>query len=300
MSNSNKMEVVEKTKTVENVDRNAKYVCTFCDYSCNTKFLYKQHCSTKKHKKYTTNNIEMDVKQKYTCSCGKIYTHIQSYKRHKQSCDKQLVVKQPKNMSIDDELREVITNLISQNQNILLENKEMRDMVKEMIPKIGNTVINNKFNLQIFLNEKCKDAINLTEFVQNLTLNLDDLNKTRRDGYITGITNIFVKGLRELDLYKRPIHCCDLKREVLYVRDNNEWEKDNNNKDHIKGAINIVARKQIGLIKLWEAKNPDWSKTDRGAEQYIKMIRCITNAGTQPISDNKIIRTIAKEVLIEK
>jgi hypothetical protein len=143
---------------------------------------------------------------------------------------------------MDEELMDVITKLISQNQNILLENKEMRDMVKEMIPKMGTTVINNKFNLQIFLNEKCKDAINLTEFVQNLNLNLDDLNKTRSEGYISGIANIFVKGLRELELHKRPIHCCDLKREILYVRDNNSWGKDNNNKDHIKGAINIVAK----------------------------------------------------------
>ena len=276
-----------------------KYECKFCNYSCKTKFLYKQHCATKKHKKNAGMTLQNDSSY-YECSCGKKYNHIQSYKRHVQSCKKELVKKNNHCSDIDNDLRNAITNLITQNQNILLENKEMREIVKEMIPKLGNTVINNKFNLQIFLNEKCKDAINLTEFVQNLSLNLDDLNKTSRDGYVSGISNIFVKGLRELDLHKRPIHCCDLKREVLYVRDNNEWGKESNNKEHIKGAINIVAKKQIGLIKLWEKHNPDWSKTDKGAEEYIKMIRYITDAGIHSDSDDKIIRTIAKEVLIKK
>lgn len=276
-----------------------KFECKHCNYYCQTIFLYKQHCATKKHKKMVGNLVNEEINQ-HICSCGKKYSHIQSYKRHIQICNKEIVTKNKHSRNIDVELRTAITNLISQNQNILLENKEMREIVKEMIPKIGNTVINNKFNLQIFLNEKCKDAINLTEFVQNLTLNLDDLNNTRRDGYVSGITNIFVKGLRELELHKRPIHCCDLKREVLYVRDNNEWGKEGNNKEHIKGAINIVAKKQIGLIKLWERNNPNWSNTDKGAEQYIKMIRYITDAGTHNNSDDKIIRTIAKEVFIEK
>jgi len=236
--------------------------------------------------------------RKHLCLCGKEYTHVQSFKRHTQLCGKELVEK--KKSGMDDELREVITNLITQNQNILLENKEMRDMVKEMIPKIGNTVINNKFNLQIFLNEKCKDAVNLTEFVQNLNLNLDDLQITKQEGYITGITNIFVKGLREMDMHKRPIHCSDLKREVLYVRDNNMWGKDNNNKDQIKTAIHMVAKKQVGLIKYWEAAHPKWADTDKGADEYIRMIRCVTNAGPQNNTEGKIIKTIAKEVLIEK
>jgi hypothetical protein len=284
---------------IKNNKKEQNFVCEACNYSCKTKFLFQQHCSTKKHKRNTDENVPVDTKI-HICPCGKQYNHIQSYKRHIRSCNKELAIPQTSHKTIDAELRTVITNLISQNQNILLENKEMREMVKEMIPKMGTTVINNKFNLQIFLNEKCKDAINLTEFVDNLQLNLEDLNKTRREGYISGITNIFVKGLRELELHKRPIHCCDLKREVLYVRDNNEWGKENNNKDHIKGAINVVAKKQIGLIKLWEANNPDWSKTDKGAEQYIQMVRSITDAGSQTSSENKIIRTIAKEVLIEK
>ena len=157
------------------------------------------------------------------------------------------------------ELKTMITTLITQNNNILLENKEMRGLVKDMIPKIGsnNTTINNKFNLQFFLNERCKDAINMTEFVETLHLEMDDLDKTCQNGYISGIANIFVKGLKQLELHQRPIHCSDLKREVLYVKDNDTWERDNEEK-RIKRAINTVAKKQVDKIKEWEQGNPHW------------------------------------------
>ncbi|MAA51437.1 MAG: hypothetical protein CMJ41_00030 [Phycisphaerae bacterium] len=199
-----------------------------------------------------------------------------------------------------EELRCMISTLITQNQNMLLENKDMREMVKDMIPKIGsnNTTI-NKFNLQVFLNEECKDAINLTDFVETLRLELADLDATRQNGYVNGITNIFVRGLRELELHKRPIHCSDLKREVLYVKDNDTWLKDNEDKDKMKRAITTVAKRQIDIIKDWEAKNENWNETEKGTQMYIDMVRSVTG-GNDNVSDNKIIKTIAKEVIIEK
>jgi len=303
-SSNMKTDTIQVINSEENITDNnigSKFFCESCNYHCNTSFLYKQHCSTKKHgrnknKNKNKNNNNKGVK--HLCICGKEYSHQQSFKRHSKICGKEMI--QVNSSDTNDDLHEVLTKLITQNQNILLENKEMRDMVKEMIPKIGNTVINNKFNLQIFLNEKCKDAINLTDFVQNLNLTLDDLHTPKHEGYISGITNIFVKGLREMDMYKRPIHCSDLKREVLYVRDNNSWAKDNNNKDQLKSAIHQVSKKQVGLIKYWEAENPKWSETDKGADEYIRMVRSVTNAGVQSDTDDKIIKTIAKEVLIEK
>jgi hypothetical protein len=200
------------------------------------------------------------------------------------------------------ELKNMITTLITQNNNILLENKEMLGLVKDMIPKIGshNTTINNKFNLQFFLNERCKDAINMTEFVETLHLEMDDLDRTCQNGYISGIANIFVKGLNQLELHQRPIHCSDLKREVLYVKDNDTWERDNEEKK-IKKAINAVAKKQIDKIKEWEKQNSHWTTTENGTKEYIEMVRNVTNAGGDDArSDNKIIKTIAKEVIIEK
>lgn len=274
-----------------------KFYCKKCDYGSNKKFLYKQHCETKKH-----NNVQCSkMLKKYAvlqkCQCGRTYKHIQSYKRHKKTCG---VITNIPSDEEKEELRGMISTLITQNQNMLLENKEMREMVKDMIPKIGNnnTTI-NKFNLQVFLNEQCKDAINLTDFVETLKLELCDLDETRQNGYVTGITNIFVRGLRELELHKRPIHCSDLKREVLYVKDNDTWLKDNNNKQRMKQAITTVAKRQIDIIKEWETKNPDWNETYYGRQMYIDMVRNVTG-GNESIDDNKIIKTIAKEVIIEK
>ena len=288
------------------------YYCECCDYKCSTKFLYNQHLSTKKHKKTEMLNNAQENMQQHRCSCGREYSHVQSYKRHLKTCEykknENVIIKKRDNQIMEetgdsekDELRSMVKQLIMQNQNMLMENKEMREMVGEMIPKIGNnnTTIQNKFSLQIFLNETCKDAINLTDFVKTLDLELDDLDNTRRHGFITGITDIFVKGLKQLELNKRPIHCSDLKREVLYVKDNDTWGRDNN-KNNMKQAISDVAKKQIDKIKEWEGKHPNWNATDSGTTQYIEMIRNVTNSDEEENPENKIIKTIAKEVLIDK
>jgi hypothetical protein len=240
----------------------------------------------------------------YNCPCGRTYKHIQSYNRHKKECSTEIttITNETENNKDDekDELRNMISTLISQNQNMLLENKDMREMVKDMIPKLGNnnTTI-NKFNLQVFLNEQCKDALNLTDFVATLQLELADLDATRQHGYVNGITNIFVRGLRELELHKRPIHCSDLKREVLYVKDNDTWLKDDDDKARMKQAITTVAKRQLAIIKDWEAKNDKWNETDKGTKMYIDMVKSVTG-GSDESSENKIIKTIAKEVIIEK
>ena len=274
------------------------YYCEKCDYSCNKLFLYKQHCSTKKHLQSQCSKMLNLYANDFTCECGRRYKHVQSYNRHIKECRVKLSHTQN---SEKEELRGMISTLITQNQNIIMENKEMRELVKDMIPKIGsnNTTITNKFNWQFFLNEQCKEALNLTDFVETLKLSLSDLDETRQNGYVTGITNIFIRGLRELELHKRPIHCSDLKREVLYVKDNDTWEKDNEDKQMIKCAINTLAKKQIDKIKEWEASTPNWNKTEEGTQKYIEMVRNITGDHGEN-SDNKIIKTIAKETIIEK
>ena len=289
----------EKICTLNPSHNNFKFYCEKCDYGCHKSFLFAQHQKTQKHQKEKCSKMLKKNMQEHKCSCGRIYRHIQSYNRHLKNCTTILSSSTDKEK---DDLQKTITTLITQNQNILMENKEMREMVKDMIPKIGNnnTTINNKFNLQFFLNEQCKDAINLTDFVETLQLELADLEQTRQNGYITGITNIFVRGLKELELHKRPLHCSDLKREVLYVKDNDTWERDNSDKKMMKQAINTVAKRQIDTIKEWEASNPDWNKTEAGTKMYIDMVKNVTDTGEDDKNDNKIIKTIAKEVIIEK
>ena len=291
---------------------NYKFYCQKCNYGCNRKNMIEQHRRTKKHNGLFANNTSLN---KYKCRCGKTYKHARNLNRHTQDCmcisddkisdDKISDDKIPGNISLSNdnaELKNMITTLITQNNNILLENKEMLGLVKDMIPKIGsnNTTINNKFNLQFFLNERCKDAINMTEFVETLHLEMDDLDNTCQNGYISGVADIFVKRLKQLELHQRPIHCSDLKREVLYVKDNDTWERDNEEKK-IKKAINVVAKKQIDKIKEWEQQNHNWTTTEHGIKEYIEMVRNVTNTGGDDgRSDNKIIKTIAKEVIIEK
>ena len=145
--------------------------------------------------------------------------------------------------------------------------------------------------------------MNLTEFVDNLSLEINDLNETRRNGYVSGITNILVRELKQLDFNKRPIHCSDLKRETIYIKDNNEWGKDNTEKQLMKKAITTVAKRQINKIKEWEAENLNWDKSDIGTNEYLEMVKNVTDMGEdteRDKSENKIIRSIAKEVLIEK
>ena len=275
------------------------FYCEKCDYRCHKLFLFKQHCSTKKHCEIKCSKMLKKNADQYKCHCGRIYKHIQSYNRHLKTCNVEL--SQCQN-SEKEELRGMISTLITQNQNMLMENKEMRELVKDMIPKIGsnNTTITNKFNWQFFLNEQCKDAINLTDFVETLKLSLADLAETRQNGYITGITNIFVRGLRELELHKRPIHCSDLKREILYVKDNDTWEKDTENKQMVKNAISTVAKRQINKIKEWEAVNPNWNQTENGTQMYIEMVRNLGGCDDDERADNKIIKIIAKETIIDK
>jgi hypothetical protein len=305
--------ICEKNMQKSVSHKNFTSYCKDCDYSASSKFLWEQHCKTKKHKKREMLiNAHDHKKQKllsllhYCNHCGKGYSHIQSLNRHKKICANQnLIIKEKEKNNTTDIgiLDEMFKALMKHSERMLTENQEMREMVKEMLPKIGNnnTTINNKFNLQVFLNEECKDAINLTDFIDTLTLELSDLDETRQNGYVSGMTNIFVRGLKQLDLCKRPIHCSDIKREILYIKDNDTWEKDSEEKDKLKEAINKVAKKQIDQIKDWEADNPNWNKTDKGKNNYIEMVKNVTNNGTiEDNTDNRIIKTIAKEVIIEK
>lgn len=284
-----------------------KFICEVCDYSCNKMSLWKQHVETKKHKKlskteFSTHGDQISCGAKkcsknmphHVCKCGKVYKHIQSYNRHKKAC------RDKKQESEKNELRGMIASLIRQNENMITENRDMREILKDVIPKIGNnnTTITNKFNLQLFLNEQCKDAINLSEFVETLELGLADLDETRRNGYVSGISSIIVRGLKELDLHKRPIHCCDLKRDILYVKDDDKWEKDDNENRKIKQAITVVANKQFDKIKDWEENNPNWNLTDAGTQSYIEMVKELTTESDK--TNNRIIKSIAKEVIIEK
>lgn len=238
----------------------SKFNCEQCGYSCKTKFLWKQHCLTKKH-------LQSD---QYMCEhCGKTYRQRAGLWKHKKTCigDTTLTMK------------------------MMEQIKEQNEIIKEMIPMIGN-----RFNINVYLNEKCRDAINMSDFIDSLNIEYDDLNYTLENGVTKGVSSILVNGLNQLEMTKRPIHCTDVKRETMYIKDNNKWNRDND-REKLASLINSVAYKQQQAVIEWEKLNPDWMNTDNGKDEYISLVQSIMK---NECYENKIIKTIAKETLIDK
>ena len=219
--------------------------------------------------------------------------------RHKKKCngnvDKPFIEELPKEDTAD--LHNLFLETLKQNQEL---QKQLIEMAKERNTIIQNqTNNNNSFNLNIFLNEKCKDALNIQDFVDTIKLQLSDLEETGRLGYVEGLTNIVVRGLKELDVYKRPIHCSDIKRETMYIKDNNSWEKDDNEKKKLTKAIKHISirnAKQVGeWTKLHKGYNDSYNKN---SDKYLKIVSEAN--GGEPEEINKIIRNISTEVKIDK
>ena len=282
-------------------ERATKYICKKCDYTTSRANNLNRHILSSKHKRRTnTNKNEQERAEKiFLCSCGKKYKHQSSLCKHKKKCDFQEsnIVEENSELIVSSEtghLKDLVKSLID-------ENKELTKTIRDMAPKIGNNNnTNNQFNLNIFLNEKCKDALNLSDFVQTLQVEFTDLENTVNNGTIQGLSNIIVKGLRELDTYKRPIHCTDMKRETLYIKDNNEWEKEKDNKK-LNSVINHVASEQMKLIKEWEERNPNWIDNEYKQQEYLNLVNSIMGFKPEDQTDsNKIIKNIAKEVTIDK
>ena len=291
-------------------------MCEKCCYKTSNKKDYTKHLSTLKHK---NNGLTTENNKKYICEdCKKSFNDRAGLWRHKKKCE--FFVKHEKvidniegsknNINFND--CSVFFELIKQNQefkNLILEqNKQIIELSsnKNIITNCNNNINshNKTFNLQVFLNEKCKDALNISDFVNSLKLTLEDLENVGENGFVNGITKIFVNGLKQLDVYKRPIHCSDLKRETMYLKNENVWEKDNENKENMKKVIKQIANKNIKKIYEWKDKYPDCKYSDsKKNDQYSRII--IESMGAKTIEEDqvlyeKIIKNIAKETIIDK
>jgi len=179
--------------------------------------------------------------------------------------------------------------------------KEQSTMIREMLPCMGNNNTNN-FSINVFLNETCRDAINMSEFVASLQVHLEDLEYTRDNGLAEGISSMLVNGLRQLDTCKRPIHCTDAKRETLYIKENDGWEKGEGDtgKTPLRSAIGTIADKQRKAIADWEAENPGWEDSEAGKDEYLTTVRSVMADVSQRADEDRIIKSIAKETTIGK
>jgi hypothetical protein len=297
-----------------------KFVCNKCDYTCCKQSDYDKHLLTLKHKNDDMDYILDDTKLAvhFFCECGKEYKHRQGLWKHKKICQTNKQPEDSKNVKNDFSNKD---NLI---EYLIKENAEFKEMLVEqnkMVMKICeksldtnktinntstncNNINNNSFNLQFFLNETCKDALNIGEFVDSIKLQLTDLENTGMLGYVEGVSKILIKNLNDLDVVKRPIHCSDLKREVLYIKDNDKWSKENNDRHVIKKAIKDVANKNIRQIPEWANLNPDCKHSDsRKNDQYLNIVMNSMSGGSNEEQTNnieKIIKNITKSVIIEK
>jgi hypothetical protein len=284
--------------------------CETCDFKCSKKGDFNRHVLTPKHQTnhvmITNNDITMTVteivKEKnskpcFMCGCGKVYKYRQGLFVHKKICSKK------EDPNISD--KEIIKLLIK-------ENSEFKNMILEVVKTIqptnntinNNNTTNNNFNLQIYLNETCKDALNLVDFVSSLKVQLTDLEETAKIGYTEGVSRIFINGLNELEVNMRPIHCSDAKRETLYIKNNDEWTKEAPDKSHIIKAVKSVSNKNIKQIFEWQKKYPDYKDPEsKQNDKYQEMLFTAMGGSTddeQSKNLDKIIRNIAKEVIIDK
>jgi hypothetical protein len=296
----------------------AKFSCEKCNYTTNNKYDYKKHCLTRKHKDFnkmlTNDNFcdkscdkSQDVKC-FECKCGRKYSHTSGLSRHKKTCNSGKEVKGIDNpellMTIMKENQEFKEMLLEQQKYQIEKDNKMIEYMKEC--KVINNITNNnnqKFNMNIFLNEKCANALNIMDFINQLQLQLKDLETVGELGYTEGISKIFIRGLKELDVTQRPIHCSDLKRETMYIKDNNEWEKDNDDKNKIKKAIKHIAHKNLKQINDWQDENPEYSDgTSKKNDQFMEILSksCIPADEEYEKNLNKIVKIVAKEVIVDK
>jgi hypothetical protein len=312
------------------------YACCSCHYKTSRKSQYDRHLSTDKHKMLTDvdamlTNIDA-TKKSNICDCGKLFKFRQSLHVHKKKCHLEntyVAKKHNANNSNEPSDKELIMMVIKQNTELIKENSDLKNMMlietstcktmmmeqSKLLMKVIETGTHNttnntthtnshnkSFNLHFFLNETCKDAMNIMDFVDSIKLQLSDLEKVGEIGYVEGISNIIVKNLNELDVTQRPVHCTDKKRETMYIKDEDKWEKDEEN-SKIKKAIKRVASKNQRLITKFKEEHPDCTKYhSRYSDQYNKIIvESMGGSGNNDAEkEEKIIRNISKNVVVDK
>jgi hypothetical protein len=290
-----------------------KFNCENCEFSCSKPADWTRHCSTRKHQ------IKMEYLQKtpgYTCFCGKSYKHRQSLFTHKQKCNGQQTDKDIKDMVDDHEpiepkqqppavTNEMIMSLIDQNKEL---QKQLVELSKQTTVinnnNTTNNTMNNQFNLNLFLKEECKDALNIADFIESLKITVQDLEQTGRLGYTQGITRIFVQALKQLDVTMRPLHCTDVKRETVYIKDQDNWEKENVEKTKLRNVLKKIARKNLRMLPVWQKENPEFQHLDTPENNEFIQISLGAlgpeSKEEQEKQEDKIIRNVLKEVVLEK
>ena len=302
--------MTEKLQKLQKVAN--EYYCEICHYRCSNLFNFNKHCSTRKHKMMTNDDPKNNnVEPIHVCShCNKIYKTKQSLWVHKQKC------KAPEKENISMVLQDDdVANLPIHNyiMKLVEQNNEFKQTIMDLTQNQNTTINNNiqnktinntQFNLNVFLQQTCKDALNMSDFIDSLEINTKSLERTGTHGYVHGISKIFMDGIRKLKVQERPIHCTDLKREVLYIKDNDTWTKDTEDNKQFKKALATVVHRNMIQIVQWEEDNPETSNPEsKNYDFYFELARQSMGGGDQDVTDRnneKILKAIAQEVHIDK
>jgi len=296
---------------------NANFYCLNCDFKCSKKSNWKVHLNTKKHIHRVDGNqmenAEIEKNAEYNCICGKKFKTKSGLWKHNKAC------KNSDFLDIEENNENIIQKTVSEKDDLInyliKENQEFKNLILEIIKKDTNQITNNTtnntthtnshnkaFNLNFFLNETCKDAMNIMDFVESIKLQVSDLESVGELGYIQGISNIIVKNLNALDVTQRPVHCTDKKRETIYIKDDNKWEKDEEQKKMHK-MIKKVADKNARLLPKFTEKYPDYKNYhSKTSDKYSKIIiEAMGGSGDNDYEkEEKIIKNIAKNIMVEK
>ena len=319
-----------------------KFKCSKCHYICCKESDYKKHIGTRKHLKNENGN-EMEILEikknihEFKClNCEKKYSTNSGLWKHKKNCVVATITRSqilynttaPENLEItqnsqlntlntlindNEEFKKIILEIVQNNSELQKQNQDLQKQMLEVCKNGGgnnNTIHshnnnNNKtFNLQFFLNEQCKDAMNLSDFIDTFQLEFSDLEKVGKLGYVDGISDIIIKKLNDMDIYKRPIHCSDLKREIVYIKADNVWSKEDSTHSKLRRAIKQISKKNYDMIPDWSKANPNSQICDHYMNNvYISMVSNalgLRGGGGLEENENKIIKKINKMVLIEK
>ena len=288
-----------------------------CNYKCCKKSDYIKHLSTDKHKRIT--NDDTKVAKPYHCECGKLYSHRQGLYAHKKKCNinNSIIVQNEETdykgllFRAMDQLQQQQTEMTTQRKELMdqlnIQHEELRkkdELMEQMIHKVGHTTnnntMNNQFNINMFLNDQCKNAMNLSDFIERIEISHDDLENNAQLGFVNGMTKILMDNLRQLTLHERPIHCTDIKRETLYIKDENVWEKERSN-EKLENAIQEVSRKSLQSLIDWKKTNPEYDNLDSDFSKRCIHIQQNSSAICEKsLKYPKIIHNIAKENTIVK
>ena len=285
----------------------AHFFCDKCNYTTSKMSSWKKHLETIKHRRITRITKKLlekppfTIERKFICLCGKKYKYCSGLSKHKNKCrihiNSQITKKKTLTETIEikddssDELKEIFKMFMKSQTEF---NKKIANEITKP-QTIYNDCHNNKMTINLFLNENCKDALNMSDFLNSIQIEIKDLEYTKKHGINEGIIQLFLERFRELGTYKRPIHCSDLKREILYVKDNNIWNKDED-KVKLKESLTHIQKKQINTIKNWEEKNPNWQEDTNKKDEYIGIVSNVM----KELDDNKISKQLSKSIIINK